>query len=425
MDTPPIRIYAYRWVVLAVVFIITAIIQIQWLTFAPIAREARIFYDATPLQIDFLSMLFMIVFLVVCIPASWVIDTFGIRVGIGIGAALTGLFGVVKGIFARDYALVVAAQIGLAVAQPFIINAATKVAVRWFPISERATAVGIATLAQFAGIIAVMVATPLMIGSSEAPGYSIVQVLRLYGGLSAAGAVALLVFLRERPKTAPSLESEEKRFKMLQAIGHMFRDRNMRLLVLLFFAGLGMFNAISTCIDQICQAKGLSMEQAGVLGGLILVAGVAGALVLPPLSDRARKRKAYLVVGMGGMLPGLAGLAFLSGYGGLLVSAFIFGFFFLGAGGPIGFQYGAEISFPAPESLSQAMLTLSGQISGIVFIVGMNLAGMLPFMGLFVALALANFYLCTRLEESPLIHAARGKKSAIKLREAEHPFHRR
>ena len=127
-----------------------------------------------------------------------------------------------------------------------------------------------------------------------------------------------------------------------------------------------------------------------------------GAVILPPLSDRARKRKAFLALGMAGMLPGLLGLTFLSGYTGLLISAFVFGFFFLGAG-PIGFQYGAEISFPAPESASQGLLILAGQISGIVFIVGMNVVGMTAFMVLFAALALLNVFLCTRLEESRMI----------------------
>jgi Na+/melibiose symporter-like transporter len=261
--------------------------------------------------------------------------------------------------------------------------------------------VGIATLAQFLGIIAVMVATPVLISGDV--GYTLPQVLMFYGFISAAGAVVLIVFLREKPPTAPSVESDQPRFKMLAGIGHMFRDRNMRLLVLLFFIGLGLFNAISTCIDQVCQTKGLTMEQTSLVGGMILIAGIVGALGLPPLSDRLRKRKAFLLLGMVCMIPGLVGLTFLTGYMALLLSAFVFGFFFLGAGGPVGFQYGAEISFPAPESASMSMLTLAGQISGILFIIGMNTLGMIPFMVFFVALAVLNVFLCTRLEESPLM----------------------
>ena len=88
-------------------------------------------------------------FILICIPASYVVDTFGIRIGVGAGAVLMAVFGLLKGLYAHDYTMVVVSQIGLAVAQPFILNSATKVAGCWFPVEERATAVGIATLSQF------------------------------------------------------------------------------------------------------------------------------------------------------------------------------------------------------------------------------------------------------------------------------------
>jgi MFS-type transporter involved in bile tolerance (Atg22 family) len=55
----------------------------------------------------------------------------------------------------------------------------------------------------------------------------------------------------------------------------------------------------------------------------------------------------------------------------LLVAAFIMGFFLLSAGS-IGFQYGAEITHPTPEGTSNGLLILMGQISGILFIFGMD-----------------------------------------------------
>jgi hypothetical protein len=40
--------------------------------------------------------------------------------------------------------------------------------------------------------------------------------------------------------------------------------------------------------------------------------------------------------------------------------------------GPVGFQYGAEITHPTPEGTSNGLLLLMGQISGIVFILAMD-----------------------------------------------------
>ena len=70
MNESAMKALGYRWVVLFVFSVINAVMQMQWLTFAPIAREARLFYGASALQIDLLSMIFMGVFIVICIPAS-------------------------------------------------------------------------------------------------------------------------------------------------------------------------------------------------------------------------------------------------------------------------------------------------------------------------------------------------------------------
>ncbi|MFZ2631415.1 MAG: MFS transporter [Desulfosalsimonadaceae bacterium] len=403
MNDIPAKASGYRWVVLLVFSIINAVMQIQWLTFAPVAREARLFYGVTALQIDLLSMIFMGVFVLVCIPASYVIDTFGMRIGVGFGAILLGIFGLLKGFYAHNYTLVVVSQTGLAVAQPFILNAVTKVAGRWFPIQERATAVGIATLSQFIGIIIAMIATPLLVTQSPDGTYQLRNMLLFYGIVSAVGSLLLLIFLKEPPVVSVDKEITDGRINVFEGVRHILRQRDMRIMLLLFFLGLGMFNAISTCIDQICQIKGLTTEQTGLVGGMMLIAGIVGAVILPVLSDKYRKRKVFILIGMLCMTPGLAGLTFADGYMALLVSSFVLGFFLLGACAPVGFQYCAEISFPAPESISQGMILLMGQISGIAFIYGMNQMGMIPSMMVFVGFSIIGIILSAMVKESPLI----------------------
>jgi sugar phosphate permease len=397
------RAHGYRWVVLFVFSLVTVAIEVQWLTFAPIAREARLFYGATALQIDLLSMCFMIIFLLMCIPASFVIDTRGVRIGVGTGALLTGVFSITKGVFAHDFALVLASQVGLAIAQPFIINASTKVAVQWFPVHERATAVGISTLSQFVGIIVAMVATPILIHAGPSGEYDLTGMLRIYGAACAVAALLLLAFLRERPAGEASMSDDRVPAGFFAGLKHILNLRDMQVVLVVFFVGLGAFNAISTCIDQIGEGKGFSMEQASLVGGLMLAAGIFGGLILPPLSDRLRKRKAFLVLAMAGVLTALAGLALSTSYPVVLVCAFVFGFFLLGAGGPIGFQYSAEICVPAPESSSQGLILLVGQVSGILFVLAMNTIGVSVVMGAFVLLGALNLYLCTRLNESRIV----------------------
>ena len=171
----------------------------------------------------------------------------------------------------------------------------------------------------------------------------------------------------------------------------------MQWLLLLFFIGLGIFNAVSTCIDQICHH--LTMEQTGMVGGIMLIGGILGALILPPLSDKQEKRKPFIVACIVLMLPGLIGLTVFTSFVPMLISAFIFGFFIMSAG-PIGFQYGAEKSYPAPETISQGIILMVGQISGIIFVFGVNQLGVFVAMISFIILTMFNIFLSTRLKES-------------------------
>ena len=120
MEQGSYKVYGYRWIVLLVFMLAIAINQLLWITFASITSDAVIYYKVSDLGIGLLSMVFMIVYIVVSFPASWVIDTYGIRVAVGVGAVLTGIFGMARGLFASSYTLVLISQIGIAIGQPFI-----------------------------------------------------------------------------------------------------------------------------------------------------------------------------------------------------------------------------------------------------------------------------------------------------------------
>ena len=360
------KVYRYRWVVLFAFMFVVAINQLLWITFAPITSTATTFYGVSNLSIGLLSMIFMIVYVFVSIPASWAIDTYGIRIAVGIGAILTGLFGLLRGVLADNFTFVLIAQIGIAIGQPFILNAMTTVAARWFPIKERATAAGLGSLAMYLGIVVALVLTPFLTIKSQING-----MLLIYGIVSAVGAVVFFIFVKERPPTAPCRPDQEERSLVFDGLKESLRLRDFILLLVIFFVGLGVFNAVTTWIEDIVRPRGFSIVQAGYIGGLMIVGGIIGAVVIPMLSDHFRKRKPYVLLAVIGATLGLVGITFASSYGLLLVSAFVFGFFLLSAG-PVGFQYGAEITYPTPEGTSNGLLLLMGQISGIVFILAMD-----------------------------------------------------
>ena len=120
--------------------------------------------------------------------------------------------------------------------------------------------------------------------------------------------------------------------------------------------------------------------------------------------------------------PGLIGLTFSTVYWLLLLSGFCLGFFFMSAG-PVIYQYSAEVSYPSPEATSQGLLMLAGQISGIIFIFGMDLfrsesGSMTPFLIVLIVLSLINIALSFMIKESSMIGVAYQK---IKTKKSERP----
>ena len=406
MEQTGFNVYGYRWVMLLAFMAIVAINQLLWITFAPITVNAARFYGVSDLAIGILSMSFMIVYIVVSVPASWAIDTYGIRVAVGIGAALTGLFGLLRGLVASNYTLVLVAQIGIAIGQPFILNAVTTVAARWFPAQERATAAGLGSLAVYLGIIAGLWLTPYLTLQA-----GIGQMLVIYGIASVAAAVIFFAFARERPPTPPCPPGEEARSLVLDGMRQIFRQRDFALLLLIFFVGLGVFNAVTTWIEEILRPRGFSIVQVGNVGGLMIVGGIIGALVIPSLSDHYRKRTPFLVMALVGAILGLVGITYAASYWLVLVSALVLGFFLLSAG-PLGFQYGAEVTYPIPEGTSNGLLLLMGQISGILFIFGMDsfkapdTGSMTAPLVVLIALMVVSLLLCTRLKEAKKLLSA-------------------
>jgi len=361
MESKPIKVYGYRWVVLGAFMMVNLAIQLLWISYAPVTGQAAALYGVTDLKIGFLSMLFMIAFIPLSVPVSWAIDTLGFRLSVGAGSALMGVFGIMRGLAGTNYALVFAATIGLAAAQPFLLNAWTKIPALWFPSKERATAVGLVTLANLVGTAAGMVLTPSLAESLSIP------TLQLYYGIFAAACAAVfIVVARERPATPPGDDASQVRSLMLDGLRHAFAVPSFRRYLIISFVGLGIFNGVTTWIEAIVRPRGFGPQEAGTLGAVMLVSGVVGAVILPALSDKSGKRKPFIGFGLALSIPGLAGLTLAPTYPLLCLSAAVLGFF-LTSVMPTGMQYASEVARPTPEGTSNGLIQLFGQAS-VVFV---------------------------------------------------------
>jgi MFS family permease len=361
MNENGFKVYGYRWVVLAVFMFINITIQVLWISFAPISGLAANFYQVSDLQIGFLAMSFMIVFVPLSIPVSWVIDTWGFRKAVSIGAVLMGIFGVTRGLAGANFTLVLLSTIGLAAAQPFLLNSWTKMPALWFASEERATAVGMITLSSLIGVALGMAVTPFLIETMSIP-----TVQLLYGGIAAFSAVLFVILARDTPPTPPCVSGMEDRALMLDGLKNALKVRQFWFFLVVFFIGMGIFNGISTWVENIIRPRGFTPTDAGAVGAVMLLGGIIGAVVIPYFSDKQHKRQFYIMLGVVLAIPWLFGLAFATSFWPLIVSSFALGFFLISTG-PVGMQYVAEITYPTPEGTSNGLIQLFGQVS-VVFV---------------------------------------------------------
>ena len=361
-----IKVYGYRWIILLLFMSLNIIIQMLWISFAAVTSVAMVFYSVDEMGIYLLSMTFMVVYIPVTFLSAWIIDKYDFKKGTIVGAILTGGFGFLRIFSTNNYPVVLISQIGVAVAQPFILNSITKMSANWFPENERTTATGISLISVFIGTALGLFATPFIVNA-----VNFQAMLNTYGIISLIIGIIYTIFIRNRPPTPPSEKIETEKVFMLEGFKNLVKNINFWILAIIFFIGLGIFNTILTYIESIVQPRGFDITFAGILGGLILLGGMVGALVMSLLSDKYKKRKILLLISVIIASVSLYGIAFAYSDILLWILGFTFGFGLVSAS-PVGLEFAVDLTSPVPEATSNGFLMMMGQISGIIFIISLE-----------------------------------------------------
>jgi MFS family permease len=354
------RVYAYRWVVLIAFMAVNLTIQTLWISYAPISSLAQDYYGVSGVAIGALAMSFMVAYLPFSFVASHLISSRGFRYAAGFGALLAGVSGVARGLVGPHYVLALLATIGAAIAQPFLLNAWTTLSSQWFPHSQRATAVSLITLANLVGAGIGLAVTPTLVESM-----SISRVQLLYGGCALVAGIVFVLVARDRPPTSPDGSLPTEPTPMLVGVRDALSNRPFVAFLVIAFVTMGVFNGLSTWVEEILSPRGFTSIDAGNVGAILLVGGVIGAVVISALSDRSRRRVPYLALALLCSSPALLWLTLAGSLAGLFGAAFLLGFFMTSAL-PIGMQYSAELTAPAPEGTSNGLIQLAGQASVVV-----------------------------------------------------------
>src|SRR6266511_3560718 len=289
-----------------------------------------------------------------------VADRCGYRTPLLWAGLATSLFAFLRPL-AGGLPMLLVLPVGLLMPQPFLINAVADLVNRHFPEEEAATATGVGTMAIFLGISVGLVATPALVDAFGVRGSQLV-----YAGLS---VVALLAFWRIAPSPVPERLVAPEEMGIRQALRRALRSRTLWKLSAALFLGFGFYLGITSWLEEILKPRGIDETGAGLVAGMITIAGIAGSVALGAASDRIRRRKPFLVLAGAVAAPTLWLLGHLGSLGALLPVAFVLGFFLLAAL-PIAIAVASEDPSLGTQvgSTAVGVMLLAGNVGGAVVV---------------------------------------------------------
>ncbi|EFN68013.1 Uncharacterized MFS-type transporter C09D4.1, partial [Camponotus floridanus] len=129
-----IKIYKKRWLMLVLFVLYSASNSMQWVQYSIMANIVMHYYNVSSFLIDMTSMTYMITYIPLIFPASYLLDKFGLRITMICGALGNALGSWIKvfSIATDRFWITFLGQTVVAVSQIFVLSVPTRLAAVWF-----------------------------------------------------------------------------------------------------------------------------------------------------------------------------------------------------------------------------------------------------------------------------------------------------
>lgn len=353
--------------------------QYGWAFFSSIVTDAWHFYgfqDAASGEaaISALTMIIMICMITLSVPASWVFEKIGWYKTVAIAGIVLMVFTLLRGfVGGSSYMALVITTTGIAITQPFIINAFGMISALWFPPSERGIANGWGMISTYLGVVMAQFGVPWIM---ETFNLDIPGTLKAFGFLSIPMIMWFVIFSREKPPTPPADEEIIERVSFGEGMKQLIKNKKFICALLVFWLLQGVYFTLTTLMEPILQffnGGGLDSMFVGTLGTILTFTAVVTTLVLPIASDhsKSKKRKPIVLVCEVGTLVGL-GLVITGHTVGLqILMACCLGVFLTGVT-PVVMVMGYEAAYPVSEGTTESLMQLGANGWGLICLLAVN-----------------------------------------------------
>lgn len=344
------------WFAVAAYALLAATSQLLWLTYAPITTESAAHFGVSEDAVGWLAEIFPLLYVLLAIPAALLLDRW-LRQTL-IAAALLMLVGAGLRIAIDDFAGALAGQTLIAIAQPAVTAAVTKLAAERVAPERRTLAISVGSAGMFSGLV-----LALVLGATVGARDQLTPLLTI--NLIVASTAALLALLAlHKPARRTGDESVAIGPAELRAL---YTDPVLSRLAAMTFLGMGIFNAVATWLEVLLRPDSVSGSQASWIMVAMTVAGVVGALTIAPAVSRSQTERRYLqLAGAVGAL-GFLAVTLLGGVVGIGIAFSAVGLLLLAAQ-PVILEISERRASRTAASAAGAIL-LAGNLGGIVLAV--------------------------------------------------------
>ncbi|RAL62222.1 hypothetical protein DID88_004793 [Monilinia fructigena] len=286
------KVYKRRWFGLVQLVLLNIIVSWDWLTFSASSTTVSQYYHVSESAINWLSTAFLFAFVLASPLVIYVLHHGGPKPAILIASVLLLLgnwirYGATRSGTHGNFGGVMFGQILTGIAQPFVLAAPTRYSDLWFTNQGRVAATAVMSLANpFGGALAQLI-DPFWAGSVGS-----IPNMVLYIAIISSIATIPSFFIPKGPPTPCSASSEEPKHALGPSLRFLLRSPEFYMMMFPFWFYVGLFNSISSLINQMLSPYSFSETNAGIAGALLIVVGLVAAAITSPLIDRT---KTYLL----------------------------------------------------------------------------------------------------------------------------------
>ncbi|XP_066533076.1 heme transporter FLVCR2 isoform X2 [Hoplias malabaricus] len=381
LNTATTHLYKRRWLIVCVFSSYSLCNSFQWIQYGIINNIFMRFYGVDSFTVDWLSMVYMLTYVPLVFPVSWLLEKRGLRIIALVATALNCIGTWLKVASARPdlFPVTFLGQFTCSVAQVFILGMPSRIASVWFGSEEVSTACSIGVFGNQLGVAIGFLVPPILVPNVEDLDElaSRIQVMfYITAGVATFLFFLVLIVFQEKPELPPSQAQSVARqiplesYSYSSSILRLLRNRAFILLIISYGLNVGCFYAVGTLLNQMIIKHYEGEEvNAGRIGLTIVIAGMVGSLICGIWLDKTKTYKQTTLVVYVMSLVGMVVFAFTLGWVQLwvvFITAGALGFFMTGYL-PLGFEFAVELTYPESEGMSSGLLNCSAQVFGIIF----------------------------------------------------------